>query len=156
MKKFTSLIIIFSFVFCTFVLSGCGGALQSENETWRVRVLSINKSNERIIDKDGSYMNPHPGAEFLIIKVKVDSKGSVQSLSPRDVTLIDKDGNVYDPAAMNTGQGFVVPDQNIMQVAIGEWDEDVEFLFGVPKGIELEIFQFQELPPITISDLTGN
>jgi hypothetical protein len=156
MKKFILIVMLLICTFSFLFLSGCGGSHKSENQSWRIRVLSITKSDARIKGADGGYMNPRSGSVFLIIKVKVDSKGSIGSFSCDDVTLFDKDGDVYYATAKNSGQGFVIPKKNILQMSIGEIDEEVEFLFAVPNTIEPVLFRFKGLSPIKISEIKIN
>lgn len=132
-------------------------SLQVEDETWRVKVVSVQTSAETIRDSSGNSASPKPGFVFLVVKTVLVNKSSDSQtlaigLGTGDAELIDNKGKSYPLSAIKNGSMVNINSSSSISVLYvypnAPDGESTDFIFAIPEGTVPASLKFKDLSPI--------
>jgi hypothetical protein len=132
-------------------------SLQAENDTWRVKVISVQKSVATLRDSNGNSASPKPGFVFLTVKTNLVNKGSasqtiVIGLGSGDAELLDNKGKSYPLTAIRRGSSLNINSASSLSMLYiypnAPDGEPTDFIFALPEGVVPASLKFKDLPPV--------
>jgi hypothetical protein len=132
-------------------------SLQAENDTWRVKVLSAQKSAETLHDSSGNSVSPKPGFVFLVVKMNIVNKDTASQtirigLGSGDAELIDNKGKSYPLSAIQRGDSLSINTASSLSTLYfypnAPDGEPTDFIFALPEKVVPASLKFKDLPPL--------
>jgi hypothetical protein len=133
-------------------------SLQTEDDTWQVKVVSVQTQAETIRDSNGNSASPKPGFVFLVVKTTLVNKSSdsqtlMIGLGAGDAELIDNKGNSYPLSAIQRGSSVNINSSSSLSMLYiypnAPDGEPTDFIFAVPEGTVPASLKFKDLSPIS-------
>jgi hypothetical protein len=132
-------------------------SLQAENDIWRVKVVSVQKSVETLHDSSGNSASPKPGFVFLVVKMNIVNKDTASQtirigLGSGDAELIDNKGKSYPLSAIQRGDSLNINTASSLSTLYyypnAPEGEPTDFIFAVPDKVVPASLKFKEFPPL--------
>jgi hypothetical protein len=130
---------------------------RGEDDTWLVKVNSVEYSDETVRDSQGGSASPNAGYTFLVVKTTLVNKGTdsqtfMIGMGVGDAQLIDTKGNSYSISAIRRGSSATVNAPSSLSMLYiypnAPDGEPTDFIFGVPAGTVPASLKFKDLPAI--------
>jgi hypothetical protein len=130
---------------------------QGEDDTWLVKVNSVEYSDETVRDSQGGSASPNAGYTFLVVKTTLVYKGTdsqtfMIGMGAGDAQLIDSKGNSYSISAIRLGSSVTVNAPSSLTMLYiypnAPDGEQTDFIFGVPTGTVPASLKFKDLSSI--------
>ena len=156
--------------FSTFYTIGCGVnteamptsppiTYKASDDEWAIEVVSLHNGTEKISSAGGGSLDLVGDTVFLFVSTMITSHNPDKvCVSTGEGQVTGNDGTSYRSLAISSASGYYnisPPGSLSIECAMGGFNENsVEFVFILPINVEPDIFQFKDLEPIEIGEMS--